>query len=221
MIDADEVMSWLRKHPDFFQGREELLCQMQLEHACGDAESLLTYQLQRLRHKVAEQEERYQQLLANARDNEKRLRRIERLLVNLLETETAEELVTVLAERLREDFQLPHLRFWSYTNLSSLQRANAERQRQQQALLGQQQACCLSLEEETAEILGLKDLNAQSAAICLLSHTRPLGLMILAHPDPLHFRYHQDTLFIEYLGSIVSRLLAKDRRGFVAQQASG
>jgi len=221
MIDADEVINWLKNHPDFFQGREDLLCQLQLEHSCGDAESLLTYQLQLLRDKVADQEERYQQLLINARDNEKRLRRVERLLVNLLETETTEELVTVLAERLREDFQLPYLRFWSYTNLSSLQRADEKLQRQQQTLLGQNQACCLSLAEETTEILGLEDLDAQSAAICLLSHTRPLGLMVMAHPDPLHFRHHQDTLFVEYLGSIVSRLLAKDRRGFATQQASG
>ncbi|WP_404415505.1 DUF484 family protein [Marinospirillum sp.] len=221
MIDADTVADWLKNHPDFFQGREDLLCQMQLEHPCGSAESLLTYQLQRLRHQVADQEERYQQLLANARDNEKRLRRIERLLINLLETETAEELVTVLSERLREDFQLPYLRFWSYTNLNSLQRASEELQQQQQALLNQQQACCLSLEEDTTEILGLEGFDAQSAAICLLSHTRPLGLMVLAHPDPLHFRYHQDTLFVEYLGSIVSRLLAKDRRGFPTQQALG
>lgn len=220
-MDAKEVALWLAENPDFFQGREDLLCQMQLDHHCGDAESLLTYQLQRLRHSLAQQEARYQELLANARDNERRLRRIERLLVNLLETETSEELVTVLEERLKEDFQLPYLRLWSYTNLKSLPRADEARQQQQQALLEQQQARCLALKKETSDVLGLKGLGAKSAAICLLSHTRPLGLMVLAHPDPQHFRHHQDTLFVEYLGSILSRLLAKDRRGFSTQQAAG
>lgn len=218
-VTEQTILKWLENNPDFFQGREDLLCRMQLEHPCGDAESLLTYQLKRLRLKVEEQDNRYQELLANARENEKRLRRMERLLVNLLETETAEELVTVLAERLQEDFNLPYLTFWSYTNLNSLPRADDKRQKLQRQLLGQQQACCLSLDEETLKLLGLETTSAQSAAICLLSHTQTLGLMVLAHPDPLHFRYHQDTLFIEYLGSIVSRLLSKDRHQFTARQA--
>lgn len=216
MMDAQKVANWLAENPRFFQGREELLCQMQLDHKCGNAESLLTYQLQLLREQLATQNARYQQLLANARDNEKRLRRIERLLVNLLETETSEELVSVLAERLKEDFQLPYLRLWSYTNLQSLPRAESKRQEQQQALLQEQPARCLNLNEPTLQLLGLQGLKAQSAAICLLSHTRPLGLMVLAHPDPQHFRHDQDTLFVEYLGSIISRLLAKDRRGFAS-----
>ncbi|SFC30487.1 hypothetical protein SAMN05660443_2159 [Marinospirillum celere] len=219
MIDADEVTDWLQNNPDFFHGREQLLCQMQLNHPCGDAESLLSYQLQLLRGQVKEQEDRYQELLANARENEKRLRRVERLLVCLLETETAEELVSVLAERLQNDFGLPYLKFWSYTNLNSLPRADEEIQKKQRQLLGKQQACCLSLQEENLQVLGLEDSQARSAALCLLSHTRPLGLMVLAHPDPLHFRYHQDTLFVEYLGSVVSRLLSKDRRQFAARQA--
>ncbi len=212
-LNASAVEQWLIANPDFFLGREQLLSSLQLNHACGDAESLLTYQLKLLRDQVNQQEERYQELLGNARDNEKRLRRIERLLVSLLETQTTEELVTVLSERLKEDFRLPYLKIWSYTNLNSLPRAQDTLAKAQQQLLDQQQACCLELDSELKSLLGFEQQNANSAALCLLSHTRPLGLMVLAHPNPGHFR-HQDTRFIEYLGSIVSRLLSKDRRYF-------
>ncbi|WP_114416702.1 DUF484 family protein [Marinospirillum perlucidum] len=221
MMDAEEVVDWLRENPDFFKGREELLCSLELDHPCGDAESLLTYQLGLLREQVRQQEENYQQLLANARDNEKRLRRTERLLINLVETENSEELISVLSERLQQDFQIPEVLLWSYTNLNSLNRADESLQKQQLDLLGNRQALCTQLDTSTARCLGLKAETRGSAALCLLSHTRPLGLLVLVHPDSDKFGQQQDTLFIEYLGSIISRLLAKDRRSFAAQQHPG
>ena len=212
IISEEDVIWWLQSNPEFFKGKEALLCQMELEHPCSGAESLLTYQLQRLRQQMHEQDERYHELLSNARDNEKRLRRMERLLISLLEAETLEELASVLAERLQSDFGIPWLRLWSYTPLPSLELASHQQQEEQLQLLNHQQANCLSLNPESSRILGLDEQAAQSAAVCLLSHTRPLGLMVLAHPDPQHFRQQQDTLFVEYLGSILSRLLAKEQQ---------
>lgn len=213
LLDAEQVAQWLQQQPDFFIGREELLCRMQLEHECGDAESLMLLQLNLLRRQLQEQQSRYQQLLSNARDNEKRLRRIERLLVKLVEASTTEELVTLLREDLQMHFGIPRLMIWSYTNLSSLPRASETQQAQQMNLLGQHQACSLQLDASISQQLGLDNLNSGSAVICHLSHTRTLGLMVLAHPSVQHFR-QQDTLFIEYLGAVISRLLYRDRLGF-------
>lgn len=212
-LDAEQVTQWLQQHPDFFIGKENLFCRMQLEHECGDAESLMLLQLSLLRREVLEQQNRYQQLLNNARDNEKRLRRIERLLVKLVEASTTEELVTLLREELQQHFDIPHLVIWSYTNLNSLPRASDLFEAQQLELLGQHQARSLLLEPETSQLLGLTGLDKGSAIICRLSHTRTLGLMVLAHPSSQHFR-QQDTLFVEYLGAIISRLLYRDRLGF-------
>lgn len=210
-----EVEAWLSRHPDFFLGREHLLARMQLGHDCGDAESLLLYQVQLLRQQLHALQQRYQQLLGNARDNEKRLKRIERLLVQLVETSSTEELVAQLREDLQQQFDIPHLVLWSYTNLNGLPRASEQQMQQQQALLGQQQACNLALNTALASQLGLDGLHSGSAILCRLSHTSSLGLLVLAHPDPQHFR-QQDTLFVEYLCAVVSRLLYRDRLGFRA-----
>lgn len=214
-LTDEQVENWLQQHPDFFLERENLLLQMTLKHDCGDAESLLLYQLQLLRHSLQELQQRYQQLLGNARDNEKRLKRIERLLVRLVETSSTEELVAQLREDLQQQFDIPHLVIWSYTNLNGLPRASEQAMQQQQALLGQQQASNLALEPALADLLGLDGLNSGSAILCRLSHTTSLGLLVLAHPDKQHFR-QQDTLFVEYLCAIVSRLLYRDRLGFRA-----
>lgn len=212
-LDAEQVNQWLEQHTDFFIGREELLCRMQLEHECGDAESLMLLQLNLLRRQLQDQQNRYQQLLNNARDNEKRLRRIERLLVKLVEASTTEELVTLLREELQQHFGIPRLMIWSYTNLNGLPRASDAQQIQHMELLGQQQARSLLLDPDLCQQIGLDNMEAGSAVICRLSHTRTLGLMVLAHPSSQHFR-QQDTLFIEYLGAVISRLLYRDRQGF-------
>jgi uncharacterized protein len=212
-LKPEQVEHWLQQHPDFFIGREDLLCNMQLQHECGDAESLLLYQLQLQRQRLQDQQQRYQQLLHNARDNEKRLKRVERLLVHLVEATNTEELVTLLRENLQQHFDIPRLVIWSYTNLSSLPRASAEQQRQQLELLGQQQALSLTLDPSVAQQLGLDAMHSGSAILCRLSHTHTLGLLVLAHPSPQHFR-QQDTLFVEHICAIISRLLSRDRLSF-------
>ncbi|SFX56664.1 DUF484 family protein [Marinospirillum alkaliphilum] len=212
-LEAEQIESWLADHPDFFLGREQLLCNMQLEHACGDSESLLLYQLQLLRQNLKDQQQRYQQLLNNARDNEKRLKRVERLLVKLVEANNTEELVSLLQEQLQQDFDIPRIQLWSYTNLSSLPRASEQQQQQQLDLLGQHQARSLTLEPGVTSLLGLDGMTSGSAILCRLSHTRTLGLLVLAHPSVQHFR-QQDTLFVEHLCAVISRLLSRDRLGF-------
>lgn len=37
----------------------------------------------------------------------------------------------------------------------------------------------------------------------------PMGYLLLASPDPDHFRASMDTLFTEYLGDVLARLLLR------------
>ncbi len=213
-LDEISVEQWLAAHPDFFKQRERLLAQMNFDHACGQAESLILRQLTLLRQQLEQMDLRYQQLLGNARENEARLRRTERLLIALIEAQTTEELYQTLQEQLYRLFHLPETRLWSYAQIDGLNEADKNQKNQQLRLLGQKTARCLTLTPETCEILGLNKQQEGSAAICLLSHTRTLGLMVLAHREPSHFSRQQDTLFVEYVGSIISRLLAKERLTF-------
>jgi len=178
-----------------------------LNHNCGDsAESLLLYQLKLLRQELNQHKQNHEQLLNNARDNEKRLKRIERLLVNLLEAENTEELVTLLKEELQQNFNLPYLRVWSHSEIEQLPKATEEEQQAQLALLANKSSVNLQLDTKKAVLFGLDELQQGSAIICRLSHSNHLGLLVIAHPSSNHFR-QQDTLFIEYLGAIVSALI--------------
>ncbi|NLW04541.1 MAG: DUF484 family protein [Pseudomonadaceae bacterium] len=205
-INAEQVAAWLSENNNFFIGRDSLLASLELEHACGNSESLLLYQIKILRQELSQNKLNHEQLLNNARENERRLKRIERLLVKLLEAESTEELVLLLKEELQQHFALPHLIIWSHSNLHSLPKASQAQQQQQLALLAKKSSASLQLNAITAHLLGLGDLEQGSAIICRLNHTHHLGLLVIAHPSSNHFR-QQDTLFVEYLGTIVSSLI--------------
>lgn len=205
-ISAEQVAAWLNQNHQFFIGREALLSSLELEHDCGSAESLLLYQIKTLREKLNQQNQNYEQLLNNARDNEKRLKRIERLLVKLLEAESTEELVTLLKEELQHNFALPYFAIWSHNKINGLSEASEVQQQQQLALLAKKRSTSLQLNATKAALLGLDNLQQGSAIICRLNHANHLGLLVFAHPSSNHFR-QQDTLFVEYLATIVSSLI--------------
>jgi|GEM_PF-1397781 len=206
-LNAEQVANWLSQNSDFFIGRENILASMQLNHNCGDsAESLLLYQLKLLRQELNQHKQNHEQLLNTARDNEKRLKRIERLLVKLLEAENTEELVTLLKEELEQNFNLPYLRVWSHSKIENLPKATEEQQQAQLALLANKSSINLQLDTKKATLFGLDELQQGSAIVCRLSHSNHLGLLVIAHPSSNHFR-QQDTLFVEYLGAIVSALI--------------
>lgn len=205
-ISAEQIAAWLKQNRQFFIGRKQLLSSLELEHDCGSAESLLLYQIKTLREELNQQKQDYEQLLTNARDNEKRLKRIECLLVKLLEAESTEELVVLLKEELQQHFALPYLVIWSHNQLKGLPEASQEQQQQQLALLTKKRSTSLQLNATKAALLGLDNLQQGSAIVCHLNPTQRLGLLVLAHPSSQHFR-QQDTLFVEYLATIVSSLI--------------
>lgn len=208
VISAENVAAWLSNNPAFFIGRENLLASLELDHACGDSESLLLYQLKIMREELKQHKKNHEQLLSNARDNEKRLKRIERLLVKLLAAENLDELISLLEEELQHNFALPHLVIWNHSSIGNLPKASKAQEEQQLALLANKLSANLQLDADKATLLGLEELKQGSAIICRLNHTQHLGLLVLAHPSSQHFR-QQDTLFIEYLAAILSSLVQR------------
>lgn len=211
-LTAEAVEAWLTEHPAFFKGRESLLAEMHLDHPCGDAESLLLYQLRLLRREQAEQRKQYRQLLNTARDNEHRLRRVERLVLALLDTPDPCELFQALQASLRDDFRIPEARLFTYQPIPGLPQLDERSAGAQLALLGSSEATSIALDEFNAPLLDMTQLAGGSALMCRLGEPA-LGMLILAHPRPSQFNHQQDTLFVEYLGHIIHRLLHRQQEG--------
>jgi uncharacterized protein YigA (DUF484 family) len=225
-LDPDRVAEWLAQHTDFFVGREGLLQQLKVPHPnIPGAVSLLERLVVDLRYRAEDAEWRLENLLESARYNEAQYRRTRELVLGLIEAENADALAEALSTQLAERFRTQAIGLWLETPPpchATPRDANAwqpprfaltdDARQRLERLLSQQTSCCTTLEREDWQAL-LPHCNAPQAsgscAITRLTQGESMGFLLLASHDGEHFRATLDTLFTEYLGEVVSRLLRR------------
>ncbi|TFH85333.1 DUF484 family protein [Billgrantia azerbaijanica] len=221
-LDPDRVAEWLARHPDFFVGREGLLQQLKVPHPeAQGVTSLLERLVHDLRHRAEQAEWRLEQLLEAARHNEAQYRRTRELVLGLLEAEDSDALGQALATQMAERFQIPAVALWCEPSLTDCEPRPPQAPRQVlddhararlAALLdGRTSRCTRLTPTDWAQLLPHAEAPRQagSCALARLALGEPLGYLVLASPDPEHFRASMDTLFTEYLSDILARLLAR------------
>lgn len=225
-LDPDRVAEWLAQHTDFFVGREGLLQQLKVPHPhIPGAVSLLERLVLDLRRRSEDAEWRLENLLESARYNEAQYRRTRELILGLIEAEDADALAQALSIQLAERFRTHAIGLWLEAAPESHATprkptdwqpprfilTEAARQRLE-VLLNEQTSRCTTLCRNDWQTL-LPHCEAPSetgsCAITRLTQGESLGYLILASHDGEHFRATLDTLFTEYLGEVVSRLMMR------------
>ncbi|MGQ7246434.1 DUF484 family protein [Halomonas sp. V046] len=218
-LDPDRVAEWLARHPDFFVGREGLLQQLKVPHPeTKGATSLLERLVHDLRGRAEGAEWRLEQLLDSARHNEAQYRRTRELVLALLEAEDNDALGQALATQLSERFQTPAVALWCPSTLTDRDPhpPQAPRhvlddhtgQRLAALLEGRASRCARLTPTDWKRLLphAKAPTKAGSCALARLTLGEPQGYLVLANPDPDHFRASMDTLFTEYLADVLVRL---------------
>ena len=106
-LDAEAVVAYLRAHPTFFAEHDELLIEQRIPHQRGDSVSLVERQLKLLRDRNIEMRHRLSQLMDVARDNDRLFDKTRRLILDLLDAGSLEEVVMAVEDSLRQEFQVP------------------------------------------------------------------------------------------------------------------
>ncbi|SEI79308.1 hypothetical protein SAMN05421831_11087 [Allopseudospirillum japonicum] len=216
--NAAKVAAYLQQHPNFFIGRERLLAELQLPHpSSGQAVSLLEYQNRYLREQLEVSNERLQHLIAHARNNDKLFERTRQLTLALLGVQDLSTLGELLTTQLARHFTLDACRLLLFAPLEECHLplvavSDLEQQAAILALLKQQNARCLSLNPSQQQLLSLQTAwqkESGSAVLVRLHHGRTQGVLVLASQDTHHFQADMGTLFAEYLGELLSRLLPR------------
>ncbi|WP_081945812.1 DNA polymerase III subunit gamma/tau [Halomonas salina] len=139
----------------------------------------------------------------------------------LLEAEDGDALGQALATQFSERFQTPALALWCPASLTDDEPTppQAPRQvlddhatRRLNALLDGRTSRCVRLTPGDWKRLlphAPAPEQAGSCALARLTLGEPMGYLVLASPDPDHFRASMDTLFTEYVGDVVARLLVR------------
>ena len=208
LTEAD-VISYLRDHPEFFTGKDDLLAEMRVPHPSGPATSLVERQLSIYRERNVELRQRLSDLLENARRNDKLFSKTRRLVLAVIQAETWLDIEAALDDSLRRDFMVDHwsLLYFSETKYDAPLRCitDAEAQRQINRLFKGHRAFCGELTDETMDLLlDDKQSGAQSIASAQIRDSRQLGVISVASDDPKFYRSSMDTLFLDYIADALA-----------------
>ena len=103
-IDEKMVADYLRRHPEFFDDKPTLLTDLRVPHQTGSAVSLVERQVATLRESNENRQAQLDGLIQIARDNDRLNFHLHQLTLQLMETENLEDLLRIISDRLKKDF---------------------------------------------------------------------------------------------------------------------
>lgn len=225
-MDADAVANYLKDHPDFFVGRDELLAGLRIPHASGKAISLLERQVLVLRERNDALSRHMEDFLANARDNDSLFEKTRIIVLKLLRADSLEELSTILAREMDENFGAAESQLLFITDEDTAfpppwRRSYGEAQSLLGELFEKKRTFCGDVDDrQLAFLFPGSDKSIVSGAIVpihLNAHEATardfsaIPLLAIGSTIPQHFNNSQDTLFLDFIGEVLSALITRLR----------
>lgn len=211
-----DIVDYLRKHPEFFVRYPEILEAMEVPHSCGKAVSLVEYQVSVLRDQTGNLRAKLKRLVANARDNEELSQRLHRLTLSLIESNSLDEVFASLYGSLREDFSAEHAAIRilgeplevSDRGLAEFVREDDLEVGQFQSLMDAMRPVCGRLKAGQIEFLfpGHAD-DIGSCAVLPLGDSRCIGLLAVGGTDAQRYYPGMGVVFLKQLAETVTRIV--------------
>lgn len=213
-LDSESVAAYLRQHPEFFVDHEELIPELRIPHQPGEAVSLVERQVKLLRERNIEMRHRLSQLMDVARDNDRLFEKTRRLVLDLLDANTLEEVVGAIEDSLRHEFQVPFVSLILFSDSTlpvGRSVSSAEAHQAIGGLLVAGKTICGVLRAHELEFLfGAEEgTKVGSAAVVSLNHQGQHGLLAIGSPDPQHYKSSLGTLFLSYIAEVLARVLPR------------
>lgn len=214
--DAKAVAQYLLDNPDFLDSQPDVLSQLQLPHASGQAVSLIERQVEQLRAQNLKLSRQLGQLVKVATENEALMNRLHELTLELMEIGELGAFFDRLSEVLMQEFEADILNITligrsvavaERTPLSKVEHDDPEF-KQFLPHLEKAETTCGRLNRNKLDFLFRSRANwVQSTALVPLGD---LGLMAIGSSDPARFYPGMGTLFLELLARVITRRLAAD-----------
>ena len=213
-LDADEVVAYLRAHPTFFAEHDELLIEQRIPHQRGDSVSLVERQLKLLRDRNIEMRHRLSQLMDVARDNDRLFDKTRRLILDLLDAGSLEEVVMAVEDSLRQEFKVPFVSLILFgENAAPVGRwvSGSEAQQAIGGLIGGGKTISGSLREHELAFLFGNDQHKEvgSSAVATLEYQGLHGVLAIGSRDPQHYKSSVGTLFLSYIAEVLGRVVPR------------
>ncbi len=209
---AEMVAEYLLAHPNFFSTYPDVLRDIEITHAAGDAVSLLERQVSTLRSDNVGLKARFEELVSLAKSNEDLIKRIHRLALVLIETAGPEAIFETLTERLVREFEAEGVRtlifadpsFVGSTAVPEFVGSDAPEREIFAGLLKTRTPKCGALTASQTQCLYGNMDRVGSAALLPLSGKGWDGMLVISSDDEARFHEKMGTEFLAYLGDVVS-----------------
>lgn len=209
---AESVADFLRERPDFFVEHEELLTSLRLPHQRGDTVSLVERQMKLLRERNVEMRHRLSQLMDVARDNDRLFDKTRRLILALMDAGSLEEVVIAVEDSLRQDFQVPFVSLILFHEVPTPVGRSVTSAQAQEAiggLLTEGKSVAGTLRDHELDFVFGQEQREQIGSTALVTLEAGQGVLVIASRDPQHYKSSVGTLFLSYIGEVLSRVLPR------------
>ncbi len=213
-LAPEQVADYLRRHPDFFLEHIELLAALRIKSPQdGKVVSLVDKQAQVLRERNLEMRQRMGEALETARANEQLFDKTRRLVLDLIETQTLDDVIVVLRDSMRHDFNADTSSLILFGEMDYDSRARTvplhEAQENIPGILKTNQPTCGILRDEELEFLFPANREVGSAVAAPLVHVGPIGVLAIGSYDPEYYRSGMGTIFISYVVEALCRIVPR------------
>lgn len=213
-ITEVDVADYLAQNPDFFMRHKPLLEVLAVPHESGRAISLIERQTSLLRDRNQQLTVHLSDLIDTARHNDSQFEKTKRMVLSLLDSATLDDVAVALEESLCRDFygDVTALVLFSnnplnVNNLRILPRSTAG---VIEPLMTTNLPTCGQLQLiENRFLFDDEAIKVQSAAVIPLVKGETVGLLAIGSYDPYYFQSSQGTLFLSYVGEVLSRVVSR------------
>ncbi len=220
-VTEQQVIAYLRHHPDFFQQHSNLVSELQLRHDSGAAVSLVERQVAILRERNMVLRRRMTELMQTAKYNDELFAKTRTLTLELLHVNSWHELNEVLATYVLTDFHADfvccHVSGVAVAgpvgstpmSLDHLQ-SHSGPMPHQRFVRGSHPVCTTLRTEELQAVFPRVGHQGQgSAVLAPLTLEAPDGCLAIGSRDPSGFTPDMDTLFVTYIAEVLSRVVQR------------
>jgi len=210
----DIVSKFLHQNPDFLEREPALLKYLELSHASGTAVSLIERQVQYLRGQNEILEQKLNQLIQVASDNEKLMYRLHQLTLELMTMSDLPSFFDRLSEALMSEFKADILNITLFdleieagpkTPIYNTYRDDPDIKQFQDQIEKGVSVCGRLNRNKLDYLFGSRAQWVQSTALVPLGND---GILTVGSSDPARFYPGMGTLFLDLLAQVVTSRLA-------------
>jgi hypothetical protein len=214
-LNAMEVASYLRRHPEFLKDFPDIALTLNVPREQGASTSLASYQLEVLRDKNRDMSRRLHELIEIAAENEQLMVRVHSLTVGLMRERTLADSVRRVAAGLTEDFHTDLVRLVLFradadlpaTDWLIAQRDGITAMPAFTEFMQRNEPLCGRLQPEKLDALfGDKAVEVRSAVLVPIDG---VGMLAIGSHDANRFHPGMGTVFLKLIAEAAAAAVAR------------